>query len=66
MDYEEMPLKENSDIENNKKENNIKDNYKNDYNCCTILLICLVCIILITISICMCERNLPDYQRMCS
>ena len=61
MDYEEMPLKENSNIKNN-----IKDNYKNDYNCCTILLIYLVCIILITISICTCERNLPDYQRMCS
>ena len=36
MDYEEMPLKENSNIE---KEHNIKDNYKHDYNCCTILLI---------------------------
>ena len=57
MEYEEMPLKDNCYIED--------DKIKND-NCCTILLICLVCIILITISICICERNLPDYQRICS
>ena len=69
MDSEETPLKENrdtkSDIENNTKmitsRKKIKDN--EGFIICLCLILSLSFMI---VSLCLCERNRPDEQRMCS
>ena len=66
MNTEETPLKENcnSDIENNKTISSYKKINKNQ-GCC-ICLCSILSIIFMIVSLCLCERNLPDYERMCS
>jgi hypothetical protein len=69
MDSEETPLKENrdtkSDIENNTKIISSRKNIKNNQGC-EICLCLILSLIFMIVSICLCERNLPDERRMCS
>ena len=66
MNTEETPLKENcnSDIENNKIIASSKKINKNQE--CKICLCFILSIIFMIVSLCLCERNLPDYERICS
>lgn len=68
MDSEETPLKENntkSDIENNTKIINSRNKIKNNQGC-EICLCIFLSLIFMIVSLCLCERNLPDERRMCS
>jgi hypothetical protein len=68
MDSEETPLKENrdtkSDIENNTK---IISSRKNNEGFTICFCLCFILsLIFMIVSLCLCERNLPDERRMCS
>jgi hypothetical protein len=68
MDSEETPLKENntkSDIENNIKIINSRNKIKYNQGC-EICLCIFLSLIFMIVSLCLCERNLPDERRMCS